>query len=63
MTEHRVLINVLFRRDHLDEMTENRSLILQFHGEILNFIRALMFKCFIIEKQPPQVCISIQFKV
>ncbi|XP_063681087.1 signal transducer and activator of transcription 5A-like [Bolinopsis microptera] len=42
-------------RDHLDDMAENRSLILQFHGVILNFIRALMFKCFIIEKQPPQV--------
>ncbi|KAL5254826.1 hypothetical protein ACHWQZ_G014308 [Mnemiopsis leidyi] len=42
-------------QDHLEEMAENRNLITHFHSEILNFIRGLMYKCFIIEKQPPQV--------
>lgn len=55
LTEVLNLTQLRCRQDHLEEMAENRNLITHFHSEILNFIRGLMNKCFIIEKQPPQV--------
>ena len=42
-------------RDHLDEITEHRGHMLNWHNDIISLIRVLMAKCFIIEKQPPQV--------
>lgn len=42
-------------RNHLDEMVDHRAHVLEFHTEVISIIRAMMLKCFIIEKQPPQV--------